>query len=65
MVVSAQSTILLASQPALDLLGYTKGEMKGKSLNLILPPQVVDMHASWIARYISTGEPQGPAAATH
>ncbi len=39
-VVNAQSIIEITNQAALDLLGFTKGDLKGKSLSLILPPQV-------------------------
>jgi PAS domain S-box-containing protein len=39
-----------------DLCGYTKAEMRGKNITLLLPPQVADQHTSYIRNYIHTGD---------
>jgi PAS domain S-box-containing protein len=39
------------------LFGYTKTEMRGKNVSLLLPPVVAEQHTSYIRNYITTGDP--------
>ncbi|PNH03659.1 Tiny macrocysts protein B [Tetrabaena socialis] len=53
--VNAQSVIQAASPEAHALLGYTKNELKGKDLGLIMPAPFGDRHAIYVRKYIQTG----------
>jgi hypothetical protein len=47
--------LLLSLQVAHTLFGYTKTELRGKNVNLLLPPVIAEQHTSYIRNYISTG----------
>ncbi len=56
-IMNAQSTLEMANAAACDALGYGRNELKGKNVAAILPPQIVEMHPSFIHNYITTGAP--------
>jgi PAS domain-containing protein len=42
-VINAQSVIQIVNAAALELLGYSKGDIKGKNLRMIMPPSAAGM----------------------
>jgi PAS domain S-box-containing protein len=59
-IINAQSVIQITNDAVLPLLGYTKSELKGKSLRIILPPTVADYHVTYVRNYIQTGASISP-----
>ncbi len=45
----------LCLQNACSLLGYGKGELDGKNINMIMPPPFSQRHNRYIRQYIQTG----------
>ncbi len=54
-IMNAQSQLIMANQVACDLLGYTRQEIKYKDVKVILPPQIQEMHPTYIKNYLLTG----------
>jgi PAS domain S-box-containing protein len=54
-IMNAQSVIQIASDSTYNVLGYTKHELKGKNIRIILPPTIADVHATYVRNYITTG----------
>jgi hypothetical protein len=38
------------------MFGYTKTELRGKNITMIMPPVLADNHTTYIRNYISTGD---------
>jgi PAS domain S-box-containing protein len=38
------------------LFGYTKTEMRGKNVSMLMPSPVAEQHTGYIRNYIATGE---------
>ncbi len=55
--MNAQSIMVMCNQRAAETLGYTVQEVIGKDVATILPPQIADMHPTFIRNYIATGAP--------
>lgn len=55
-IINAQSVIQITNNLVYDVLGYTKHELKGKPLKVILPPAIADAHQAYVRSYINTGE---------
>ncbi|PNH09202.1 Tiny macrocysts protein B, partial [Tetrabaena socialis] len=53
--INAQSIIQVASPEAHALLGYTKNELKGKNIGIIMPAPFGDRHTAYVRNYIHTG----------
>ena len=53
--MNAQSTLIMANHRAGEALGYTVSELLNKNVATILPPQIADMHPTFIRNYIATG----------
>jgi hypothetical protein len=43
-------------QVAHTLFGYTKAELRGKNMNILLPSPISENHKGYIRSYISTGD---------
>jgi PAS domain S-box-containing protein len=54
-VANAQSIIQIANDGVADVLGYSKAELVGKNLRIILPPTIADQHSTFVRNYIQTG----------
>jgi PAS domain-containing protein len=55
-IINAQSNIVITNDAVFPILGYTKSELKGKALRIILPPTVADFHLGYVRNYIQTGK---------
>ncbi|PNH12265.1 Tiny macrocysts protein B [Tetrabaena socialis] len=53
--INAQSLIQVASPEAHALLGYSKNELKGKDIGMIMPAPFGDRHSAYVRNYIQTG----------
>jgi PAS domain S-box-containing protein len=38
-----------------SVFGYTKAEMRGKLVNMLLPSPLADVHTTYIRNHIATG----------
>ncbi len=54
-MMNAQSELIMANNTACSALGYTRQEIKYKDVSLILPPQIADIHPTFIRNYLLTG----------
>jgi PAS domain S-box-containing protein len=46
----------MTNKTAHSMFGYTKTEMRGKQINMLLPSPLADVHTTYIRNYIATGE---------
>ncbi|KXZ55668.1 hypothetical protein GPECTOR_2g1218 [Gonium pectorale] len=53
--INAQSIIQVASPEAHSMLGYSKNELKGKDVGIIMPAPFGDRHSAYVRNYIQTG----------
>ncbi|KAG2482499.1 hypothetical protein HYH03_018574 [Edaphochlamys debaryana] len=56
-VIDAEGTIMMVSQAVQRTFGYTKQELEGVNISLLMPQPFSQRHASYMQRYISTSEP--------
>ncbi|GIL43455.1 hypothetical protein Vafri_932 [Volvox africanus] len=54
-LINSAGIIQLANKNACSLLGYGKGELDGKNINIIMPPPFSQRHNRYIRQYIQTG----------
>jgi PAS domain S-box-containing protein len=45
----------MTNKVAHQLFGYTKTELRGKNISILLPPIIAEQHTGYIRSYISTG----------
>jgi hypothetical protein len=45
----------MTNKVAHQLFGYTKIELRGKNISILLPPIIAEQHTGYIRSYISTG----------
>ncbi|KAG2431968.1 hypothetical protein HYH02_013184 [Chlamydomonas schloesseri] len=57
--IDSQGSIQMASAEAYALLGFNKGELKGRDLGVILPPPFGEKHRALVRNYITTGVSHG------
>jgi PAS domain S-box-containing protein len=55
-MTDASMTILSLNDLALKLLGYTRSQIIGQSVEILMPPTIARHHASYVQHYIETGE---------
>jgi len=48
---------LVLTQGAVDLFGYTKRELEGGNVSMLMPQPFSQRHPSYLSRYTSTGDP--------
>ncbi|GLC53515.1 hypothetical protein PLESTB_000757900 [Pleodorina starrii] len=53
--INAQGQIVMASPEAHKLLGYSKNELKGRDLGIILPQPFAESHTAYVRQYVQTG----------
>ncbi|MCA9504088.1 MAG: PAS domain S-box protein [Spirochaetaceae bacterium] len=53
LMVDADGRILLANREVERLFGYAEGELTGKSIEVLVPPQHRDAHPAWRAGFFS------------
>jgi PAS domain S-box-containing protein len=53
--INANSTILLVNPAAEQIFGYTKNEMLGRQLTILMPKYHRHLHREGMARYLETG----------
>ncbi len=56
--IDARGRMVLVNQAAAKLFGYSKAEMLGQSINMLMPAHHAQQHDNYIARYMKTGEAQ-------
>ncbi|KAG2486667.1 hypothetical protein HYH03_014722 [Edaphochlamys debaryana] len=56
-VIDAEGTIMMVSQAVQKVFGYTKLELEGVNISLLMPQPFSQRHPSYLQRYISTNEP--------
>ena len=54
--INANSTILLVNPAAEQIFGYTKNEMLGRQLTILMPKYHRHLHREGMARYLETGK---------
>ncbi len=54
-IINANGIIQMANKNACSLLGYSKGELDGKNINVIMPPPFSQRHNKYIRAYVHTG----------
>jgi PAS domain S-box-containing protein len=64
LVVNASGCICQWSREAEALLGYSRAEAIGQSIELIIPPHLRRQHRAGFARYVKTGISHLPEIAT-
>ncbi|KAG2486663.1 hypothetical protein HYH03_014719 [Edaphochlamys debaryana] len=56
-VIDAEGTIMMVSQAVQKVFGYTKQELEGVNISVLMPQPFSQRHASYMQRYVSSGEP--------
>ncbi|KAG2446182.1 hypothetical protein HXX76_000775 [Chlamydomonas incerta] len=54
-LINSAGIIQMANKNACSLLGYGKGELDGKNINVLMPPPFSQRHNRYIRQYIQTG----------
>lgn len=58
-IIADQEGIIRSANPASHkIFGYDKPGLEGKSINILMPPQVSDVYDSWVEEYIAGLESQ-------
>lgn len=57
-IIDAFGSILMINASCSKLFGYTKGELDGKNVSVLMPQPYSGRHMSYMHRYISTGKPK-------
>ncbi|GIL88290.1 hypothetical protein Vretifemale_16221 [Volvox reticuliferus] len=55
-VIDAEGTIMMVSQAVQKTFGYTKTDLEGANVSVLMPQPFSQRHAGYIERYASTGE---------
>ncbi|GBF95600.1 hypothetical protein Rsub_08582 [Raphidocelis subcapitata] len=55
-IINSGGTILAVNKTLYTNLGYSKGELEGKNVSVLMPQPFASRHTSYIERYLSTGE---------
>eukprot|EP00201_Polytomella_parva_P010619 CAMPEP_0175065308 /NCGR_PEP_ID=MMETSP0052_2-20121109/15845_1 /TAXON_ID=51329 ORGANISM="Polytomella parva, Strain SAG 63-3" /NCGR_SAMPLE_ID=MMETSP0052_2 /ASSEMBLY_ACC=CAM_ASM_000194 /LENGTH=1112 /DNA_ID=CAMNT_0016331813 /DNA_START=820 /DNA_END=4155 /DNA_ORIENTATION=- len=55
-IINSRGIIQVANKNAYQVLGYSKGELEGKNVSVMLPPPFSQRHDMYIKRYLATGE---------
>lgn len=55
-VIDTRGTILMANDAASKLFGYTREEMLGRKVNMLMPEPHTTRHDQYIGNYLRTGE---------
>ena len=54
--IDENGNILTFSRPAQTIFGYSAEEVIGKNVSMLVPPPHTDLHDSYIASYLATGQ---------
>ena len=55
-IINADGEIQMTNQAAHDMFGWNKAELRGKNINIIIPPPTNEHHAAYVRNYIQSGE---------
>lgn len=56
MIVDASGTILMVNGAANRMFGYEKGELDGKTINMLMPQPYSARHNSYLQKHAATGK---------
>lgn len=60
-VMVDEDNVILSANPATErIFGYTRGEMVGQNMTLLIPERLRALHSSGMERYVATGEKHIP-----
>jgi PAS domain S-box-containing protein len=54
--IDESSTVLFANRAAATIFGYSREELKGSDLTLLMPDYLRHLHRAAVARYVDTGQ---------
>lgn len=54
-IINAQGVVQMANDGCEDIFGYTKIELRGKNVSLLVPQPTASMHQGYLRAYITTG----------
>ena len=54
-MINTDGVVLQYNEEAVRAFGYSKTEMLGANVRILMPPEIAMIHNSYIARYVSTG----------
>ena len=46
----------MTNQATHDMFGWNKAELRGKNVNIIIPPPLAEHHSAYVRNYIQSGE---------
>ncbi len=55
-VLAAQTMIMWANNPLCLTFGYTRAELMNKSVSMLMPSPLAEMHSQLVRHYVTTGE---------
>ncbi|GFR46148.1 hypothetical protein Agub_g7674, partial [Astrephomene gubernaculifera] len=56
-VIDAEGTIMMVSQAVQSVFGYSKSELEGANVSVLMPQPFCQRHPGYMQRYVSSGEP--------
>ena len=57
-VIDPAGMVQLANQAAEQMFGYSRAEMVGQNVRMLMPAEVADVHDGHLLRYAQTGDPR-------
>lgn len=57
-VINATGVIQMVSKPLSEELGYSRGELDGKNVSVMMPQPFSGKHNSFIKNYLTSGKPK-------
>ncbi|GFR49782.1 hypothetical protein Agub_g11721 [Astrephomene gubernaculifera] len=56
LVINSEGIIMVANEGIVRMFGYTKAELEGANVNMLMPPPFSQRHSGYLQRYAATGE---------
>lgn len=54
-IINAQCIVQMTNQASCEVLGYNKGDLVDRNVNLMIPPPFAEHHNSYIRNFLNTG----------
>ena len=55
-IINAEGSIMMVSQGVTPLFGYTKAELEGQNVSMLMPPPFSQRHNGYLQHYKETGD---------